>query len=68
MLKFGTKNALFACFWARISSTYGFILNQHPQMCLILKFCRKAKMTKFGTKNALFEYLWVGDLKDYRPI
>ena len=65
MLKFGTKNALFACFWARISSTYGFILNQHPQICLITKFCRKAKMTKFGTKNALFGYFSVRFLKNY---
>ena len=54
MSKFGTKNALFGYFWARILKNYFHISNQHPQICLIAKFLEKVKMPKFGTKNALF--------------
>ena len=34
------------------------ITNQHPEFCLIAKFCKKPKMPKFGSKNALFGYFW----------
>ena len=65
MSKFGTKNALFEYFRARILKRYFHISNQHPQICLIAKFLEKIKMSKFGTKNALFEYFWVRILKSY---
>ena len=41
------------------------IWNEHPQICLIAKFCRKTKMTKFGTKSTLFRYFWASILKNY---
>ena len=44
MRKLGTKNALFGCFWAKIFKTYEHTGNQHPQICLIAKFCEKTKM------------------------
>ena len=57
MSKFGTKNALFGDFWARIlKKNHCYILNQHLQICIFLKFREKIKMPKFGTKNALFGY------------
>ena len=42
---------------------YCHIWNQHPQICLIGKFCQKTKMHKFGTKNVFFGYFWVNFLK-----
>ena len=55
MSKLVTKNALFEHFWASILKKYCQILNQHPQICLIVKFGKeKPKMSKFGTKNTLF--------------
>ena len=33
MSQFGTKNALFGYFWARILKNYCHIWNQHPQIC-----------------------------------
>ena len=33
------------------------IESQHPRICLLVKFSKKAKMPIFGTKNALFGYL-----------
>ena len=33
MLKFGTKNALFGFFWARMLKNYCHICNQHPKIC-----------------------------------
>ena len=44
MRKLGTKNALFGYFWAKIFKTYEHTGNQHPQICLIAKFCEKTKM------------------------
>ena len=41
-------------------TNYCHILNQHPRVCLIAKFCEKTKLPKFGTLNALFEYFWTG--------
>ena len=32
MPKFGTKNALFGCFWAKILKRYRHISNAHPQI------------------------------------
>ena len=52
MPKFGTKNALFEYFWARIKKNYCHIWNQHPQMSLFAKFHEKTKMPKFGIKMA----------------
>ena len=64
ILKFGTKNALFGYFWARIWKWYCHIWNQHPRICLIAKFCKKTKTPKFGTKNALLGYFWAAILKN----
>ena len=58
MFKFGTKSALFWCFWARILKNYCHIWNQHLRICLIAKFCEETKMPKCGTKNALLRYFW----------
>ena len=33
-------------------------LNQHSQICVIVKFPKIIKMPKIGTKNALFGYFW----------
>ena len=45
-------------FWAKILKNYCLIWNQHPRICLIVKFCEETKIPKFGTKNALLEYFW----------
>ena len=42
--------------------------NQHPQICLIARFCEKTKIPKLGTKNSLFEYFWARILKNYYHI
>ena len=61
-----TKNALFWCFWTRIFKKYCHIWNQHSQICLTGKFCKKErKMPKFGTKNPIFAYFWAGILKTF---
>ena len=39
--------------------------NQHPQICVIAKFCQKIKMPKLWTKNALFGYFQARTLKKY---
>ena len=41
------------------------ITNQHPEICLIAKFCKKPKMPKFGSKNALLGYFWTRIWKHY---
>ena len=56
--KFGTKNAWFGYFWARLWKQYCHIWNQHRRICLNAKFLRKRKMPKFGTKNDLLGYFW----------
>ena len=68
MPKFGTKNALFGYFWARIFKTFCHIWNQHPRICQIAKFRKKMKMSNFGTKNALFEYFGAGIYRKYCDI
>ena len=68
MSKFGTKNALFGYFWARILKNYRHICNQHPQICLIARFCEKTKKSKLETKNSLFGYFWARILKNYYHI
>ena len=65
MPKFGTKNALFAYFWAKIFKNYCHIWNQHPQICLLAKFSEKTKTPRFGTKNAWFGHFWTGICKQY---
>ena len=72
MPKFGAKNVLFRYFWPRILKNYCHIWNQHLQIYLIAKFCKKAKVPKFGTKNALswillryFGYFWARIWKNY---
>ena len=50
MPKFGTQNALFGYFWARIKKNYCQIWNQHPRIRLTAKFSEKIKMPEFGTK------------------
>ena len=60
ILKFGTKNALFACFLGRILKYYCHIWNQHPQICPTAKFGAKSKIFKFRTKNA---YLGIFELE-----
>ena len=57
------KNALFRYFWARILKNYFHIWNHHPQIYIIVKFCKKIKMPKFGTKNALFGFFRARILK-----
>ena len=44
------------------------ILNQHPPICDIAKFCEKLKIPKFRTKNALLEYFQARILKNYYHI
>ena len=44
ILKFGTQNALFGYFWARILRNYSHIWNQHPRICLTGKFWEEIKM------------------------
>ena len=64
--KFGTKNTLFGCLWARTFKNSSHVWNQHPSICLIAKFGKKTpKMPKFETKNALFGYFLAGILKTY---
>ena len=41
------------------------VLNQHPQICLIVKFWGKTRIPKFGTKNAWFRYFWAAIWKQY---
>ena len=63
MPKFGAKNVLFGYFWPKMpylgifgqefQKYYCHIWNQDPQICLIVKFCKKTKIPNFGTKNAL---------------
>ena len=60
---FGTKNALFGYFWARILKKYCHIWNQCPHICLIASFWEKAKLCNFATKNALFGYFWDRELR-----
>ena len=55
---FGTKNALFEYFCARILKKYYCIWNQYFQICLIAKFSEETEMPNFEIKNGLFEYLW----------
>ena len=59
------KNAFFLCFWAIILKKYCHIWNQHPQICLVARFCETAKMCTFGTKNALIGYFWARIFKNY---
>ena len=66
--KFGTKNALFGCFWARISKKLLSYWNQHHQICLFAKLHEKTKMPKFWTKNAWFGYFWIEIWKQYSHI
>ena len=40
------------------SKNYHHIWNQHFQIGLIAKFCKKAKMSKFETNNSLSRYFW----------
>ena len=35
-------------FWKTL---YSHFWNQHPELCLIRKFCENTKMSKFGSKN-----------------
>ena len=64
---FETKNALFGYFWTGILKTYRHILNQHPRVCLIAKFCAKIKNFKMWNQkrvsgsnfeNVLFAHFW----------
>ena len=58
--RFGTKNAWLGYFGTGSWKLYCHIWNQHPQICLIAKFCEIIKILKFGSKNALFGYFWAG--------
>ena len=59
------KNALLGYSWARILKSLCHILNQHPRIYLIAKFCEEAKMPKFGAKNALFGFFGLEYLKTF---
>ena len=54
MPEFGTKNALFEYFWARILKNFCHILNQHAQICLIANFLKKQKCLNLGPKMPYF--------------
>ena len=68
ILKFGTKMPYVSIFdqkyliWVilgyNVKKYYCYIWNQHPQICLTARFCKKIKIPKFGTKNPIFGYLW----------
>ena len=64
MPKFGTRNALFGYFRARVLKNYCHIWNQDPRICLATKLREKTKMPKFGIKNALFGYFSAGIWKE----
>ena len=59
MPKFRTKNSLFGFSWAIFLKNCGHILNQHPQMCLIAKFCGKQKCLNLGPKSLICLFFWV---------
>ena len=65
MSKFGTKNASFGYFWARILKNYHHIWNYHPRICLIAKFCKnKQKFLNLGPKMpylSVFFFFWGGE-------
>ena len=63
MPKFGSKNALFGYFWARILKKLLSDLKSAPLNLSKCKICEKIKMPKFGSKNALFGYFWARTLK-----
>ena len=73
--EFGTKNALFGCFWQKMPYLGIFgqefkkyhcdIWNQHPQICLFAKFHGKTKMSKFVTKKVWFGDFWAEIWKQY---
>ena len=65
MPKFGTKNALYWYFLARVFKNYSYIWNQHPQTCLFAKFHGKTIIPKFGTKYVWFMCCWPGIWKEY---
>ena len=52
-------------FWVGTWKWHCRIWNQHCQICLIAKFCEKAKIPNCGTKNVLFEYFWAGIWTQY---
>ena len=62
---FLTENASSRYFWARFKKHDCHILNQDPQICLLAKFFKKAKMSKFVNKNACFGCFWIGIGKQY---
>ena len=45
---------LYLSIWAGMLKNYCDICNQHPPICLMVKFREKIRILKFGTKNALF--------------
>ena len=63
MLKFGTKNALFGYFWARILKHYCHIWNQYSRICLIAKFLQKNKNAKIWDQKCLISYLAIFGLE-----
>ena len=66
MSKFGTKNALFWYFWARILKKLLPYLKSVPSNLSHCKILQKnPKIFKFETKNALFWYFWARILKTY---
>ena len=52
-------------FWGIILKNYCHIWNQHPQICLIAKFCKNTRMLKFWSKNALFGCFGARVIKNY---
>ena len=58
MPRFATKYVLSGYFGARTLKNFCDIVNQHPRICQIAKFCEK--MPKFETKSVLFAYFWAG--------
>ena len=50
MPKIGNKNALFGLFWARTLKHCCHSCIEHPEDCLIAKFCLKLKFLILGHK------------------
>ena len=60
--KFGTKKPYWV--FLTMNDLFGYIWNQHPQICIHAEFFKKTKMPKVWSKNALFGYFWARVLKN----
>ena len=56
ILKLGTKNALFGCFWQQFRKFIVIFATSALEFALLQSLVQKIKILKFGTKNARFPY------------